>query len=461
MKIVPTLLAGLTAATLLHADAPPTNPLALADGKLVFEVQERVRLEIRDNNFDFNEAVNARTDDSYLLQRFRLGLLARPTDWLLVYAQGQDSREIGSDRSGVPFVTGAEGDDTFDLRQAWVEIGNAAECPWSLKLGRQELSYGDERLIGAFDWNNFARTFDALKVRYADTEHKFWADAFAARVVNITDFGPAGNYGWQFNDADGNDNFAGLYAGTTRLRFQTTEAYFLYRDKDDSNPLYTDAAGNTARAYDLRQEIYTTGLRLKSTPGQLRGFDYELEGAYQWGRAGNLMLDHHAFAAAARAGYTWTNCTWQPRLGFEYAVASGDQSGTDQSSDSFLNLFPTNHKFYGYMDFFAWKNIHNLAGQLKLAPHKKVSVQVDYHASWLYTNEDAWYRANGVATVRPVSPTADRFVGTEVDLTIGYNPKEWLRVLAGYSHFFRGDYLQNTGADDDADFGYVQTVISF
>jgi hypothetical protein len=455
----------------------------------VFDVQERLRLEERDNNFDFNDKVKASTDDLFLLQRFRLGLLAKPVGWLKIYAQGQDSREVDSKRDNVPFVLGAEGDDTFDLRQAYIEIANPAECPWGVKIGRQELSYGDERLVGAFDWNNFSRTFDAVKLRYDDKPRKFWVDAFGARVVNIQEFGPRGNYGTQFNSSDGNDNFAGLYAGTSRLSFQTTEAYWFYRNKSDNNPRYVDNAtptANTARAYDIKQEIYTVGLRMKSTPGQLQGFDYELEGAYQWGRdggrmtnsfpnAGGVMLDHHAFAVEAKAGYSWTNCPMTPRIGMEYDVASGDKSQNDNSDESFLNLFPTNHKFYGYMDLFAWKNLHDVSGQLKFTPYqdkqaawKNVTVQIDYHAFWLYTNEDAWYRANGVATIRTPNAAgrnADTFVGSELDLTVGYAPLKWVKLQAGYSHFFAGGYVRDTAAGaaggDDANFGYLQTVISF
>jgi hypothetical protein len=120
------------------------------------------------------------------------------------------------------------------------------------------------------------------------------------------------------------------------------------------------------------------------------------------------------------------------------------------------------------MDMFAWKNIHNPSVQLRLTPHEKVSVQLDYHAFWLYTNEDAWYRANAVAAVRPVDAAArdaDKFVGTEADLTVGYNPFKWMRILAGYSHFFAGNYPEDTSVggagSDDADFAYLQTVFTF
>jgi hypothetical protein len=36
-----------------------------------------------------------------------------------------------------------------------------------------------------------------------------------------------------------------------------------------------------------------------------------------------------------------------------------------------------------------------------------------------------------------------------------------MKILLGYSHFFAGDYLRDTGADDDADFAYVMTTISY
>lgn len=446
------------------------NPMAFYDGKLVFDVQERVRGEMRENNFDFNSEVNAPTDDWFLLQRLRVGALIKPDTWIKAYVQGQDTREFESERKNVPFVAGSEGDDPFDLRQAYLELGDPAKFPLLAKVGRQELIYGDERLIGAFDWNNFSRTFDAVKLRYEQADKKLWVDAFASHVVTIRGYGPGENRGWTFNDANWQDTFAGVYGSTTWVPKQTTDLYFLYRHKKDNDPVYIDSFGTRARAYDIRQEVYTAGARIKSLPGTLAGFDYEAEGAYQFGRdqgriapdypnAAGAMLDHQAFAFEARGGYTFEDLSWKPRIGLEYSVASGDTDPTDDKDESFMNLFPTNHKFYGYMDLFAWKNIHNPVVSLKFVPDPKVTVQVDGHAFWLYTNEDAWYRANAVATVRPLNRDGDPFVGTEVDLTVGYTPVKYLRFLAGYSHFFAGDYMGP--AADDADFAYLQMSLVF
>ncbi len=53
------------------------------------------------------------------------------------------------------------------------------------------------------------------------------------------------------------------------------------------------------------------------------------------------------------------------------------------------------------------------------------------------------------------------FAGHEVDLTVSYEWKKNFKVQAGYSHFFAGDYLSDTGPSDDADFGYLMTSISY
>src|SRR5438477_12344041 len=71
------------------------------------------------------------------------------------------------------------------LNQAYVLAGDRNSFPLTAKIGRQELIYGDERLIGAFDWNNVGRVFDAAKVRYEVPD--FWVDLFVSRVVLIND----------------------------------------------------------------------------------------------------------------------------------------------------------------------------------------------------------------------------------------------------------------------------------
>ena len=459
--------------------APESNPLSLADGLLTFDMQERVRWEIRENNYDFNSNVRSLTDDNWIEQRFRIGLLVKPTDWLKIYAQGQDSRKILSDRPNFPGQLGAEGDDAFDLRQGYLEIGNVKDFPLTLKIGRQILAYGDERLVGSFDWNNIGRTFDAVKLRW---EEKKWSlDAFASTVVvptrskyNQSDFANG-------NETDRGQIFSGLYFSTTALPFQTTDVYAFHLHEETGPKYQPLALGDT--------NFVTLGLRVKSKPGVFHhapapapdgksvadgksapppppaplplGLDYDGEFAFQTGKVRGLDLT--AFAVHAGLGYTF-EAPWTPRLGVEYNYATGDTNPADGNLETFQNLFPTNHKFYGFMDVFSWQNMHNPAISLKVAPCKKVTAQLDFHGFWLATNEDVWYRANGTTAVRPLNTlarNADKYAGSELDFTVTYKPLKQLSFLAGYSHFFAGTYLKDTGAHDDADFGYVQATIDF
>ena len=461
------------------AEKPPeSNPLSFFGGALVFDLQERLRFEARENNFDFNDANNVLTDDNWFLQRARIGLLIKPCDWLKVYVQAQDSREINSDRPDFPGQLGAEGDDSFDLRQAYVELGNAKSFPLTLKLGRQVLAYGDERLIGPLEWSNISRTFDGVKLRW---EEKSWSlDAFASTVVvpergsyNQSDF-------FNGNETDREQVFSGLYFSTTALGPQTIDLYALHLH-ENPNPRFQPAAiGNTNFA--------TFGLRIKSKPGAFAhaepvgdgkavadgkstppapaapkpvGLDYDLEAAFQTGEVRGLDLT--AFAVHAGLGYTF-DTVWRPRLGVEYNYASGDSDPTDTSVETFQNLFPTNHKFYGIMDLTAWQNMHHAAAELKVQPCKTVTAQLGYRAFFIASTDDVWYRANGVSAVRPLTPAAraaSNYEGSQVELVLTWNVKKWLQIQGGYAHFFAGDYLEDTGASDDADFGYVQAMLTF
>ncbi len=429
------------------------EPAAAGDGKaavppppgpklVTLDFQERLRFEIRENNFDFDDSRNTVNDDSWLLQRARVGIKLQPSDFLTFYVQGQSAFEIDSDRPNEPGILGAEGDDPIDLRQAWIAIGSKE---LNVTIGRQLLSYGDERLVGSFDWNNIGRTFDAVKFRWAPAKDWF-LDAFVSSVV-VPDSDE-----FNFSDLfDGNETgrdqiFGGLYFSTAALLpLGTTSDFYAFGLHEEP------AAGET--------DFVTLGTRLKADVTKTGGWDYETEMAVQFGDV--MGRDLSAFAGHWGAGYVWTQSAWKPRLFAEYNYATGDGNAADGDVETFQNLFPTNHNFYGYMAAFAWQNIHNPAVSFSVQPTKTVKLQLDYHAFWLADTSDAWYRANGVTQVRPINGNADDFVGTELDLTAGWKVCKNVTLLAGYSHFFTGDTAKATGAADDADFAYVQSTIDF
>ena len=425
-----------------------------------FEHKEHFAIAGTPGSMDFR-ADGVPTGNSYGLFRTKLHLGYTPADWMTVFAEGRDSFSVNDRREPEPET------DRIDLHQGYLALGNAKAFPVTAKLGRQELNYGDERLVGAFDWNNLGRVFDAAKLRFQNDS--VWVDAFVGRLVVPVD--------GEFNVANDYDFFSGVYASTRALcPKQEAQVYFLARNV---------GAGSTAAVDDpliglaTPRDIYTVGVRLKSLPGELNGWDYALEAAGQFGRfsesASGPDLDQEAFAATAGGGYTIKACPMSPRVALEYNFSSGDSDPTDGTHGTFENLFPTNHKFYGYMDFFSWQNLHNPRLTLSAKPAKGLTLSLDCQVFWLADTADYFYGASG-APRRGATPGSgagydrnpgyDNHVGSELDFVATYAPRPWLSAQAGYGHFFVGEYVRQSlsapgyGASD-ADWVYAQLLFNF
>ena len=92
-----------------------------------------------------------------------------------------------------------------------------------------------------------------------------------------------------------------------------------------------------------------------------------------------------------------------------------------------------------------------------------------YWVFWLADTHDFWYRSNGLTALRTTTPSgqdvrtigANSFAGHEIDVTLTYELSKNLKLQSGYSHFFAGTYLRDTGAHSDADWAYFMTTINF
>lgn len=484
MKIKPiafTRPAALSLAAALHAQSPPATPppsAGLVNDWLRQQTKDfepfdlggqfRSRFEHREHfarpgtpgAVDFR-ADNVPTGNTYWLFRTKVHLGYSPVDWLRVYAEGRDSFSENDRRNPAPE------NDRADLHQAYVTLGGGKDFPLAVQIGRQELQYGDERLIGSFDWNNIGRVFDATRARYQIASWN--VDAFVGRVVVPVDevFNVANDYDW----------FSGVYASTRALcPKQETQFYFLARNTGLGSP---NAVEDPLVGLPSPRDIYTLGARFKSLPGELNGWDYTIELAGQLGRfkesASGPSLDHAAFALTAGTGYTVPTCPMNTRLGLEYNFASGDSDPSDHEHETFDNLFPTNHKFYGYMDLAAWQNLHNPRFTLSLKPLKFLTVTLDYHLFWLADTADYFYTASGAprrgalpgsGTGYDRNPGYNNFVGSELDVVVTYAPKPWLNAQVGYGHFFAGDYVRQSLSapgygSSDADWVYTQLTFNF
>ena len=52
-------------------------------------------------------------------------------------------------------------------------------------------------------------------------------------------------------------------------------------------------------------------------------------------------------------------------------------------------------------------------------------------------------------------------VGSELDLTWSFRPNRHTLFLIGYSHFFPGKFLEETGSSEAVDFSYLMLQYTF
>jgi len=375
------------------------------------------------------------TDDAFLLGRLRLNMKISPVSWMRFQFQAQDSQAMG--RNAKPDAPPFE--DTFDLRQGYVEFGNSDKPAITLKVGRQELAFGESRLIGPLPWTNVARTFDAarLTVKYG----KYKVDTFASSVVNARE--------GRFDKSSGGNDLHGAYGSMEQVIPKATlEPYVFWR-------LGRGTKTETGTPGFLSRKVYGTRM-VGKLPSSL---DYGVEMVGQAGTVGTDTI--RAWAGHWVMGYTVPKIKKATRFVAEYNYASGDKTPGDGRQETFDQLYPTGHDKLGLADQVGWKNIHDVKGGVEFKATKKLSFNSQYHAWWLASATDALYNAAGAAIVKVASGTAGRYVGQEADVQATYTFKPQLALAGGYANVFPGTFLKNATPGKQYRFTYAMATYSF
>jgi len=399
------------------------------DGQLTPWLQ--VRGEFRARVEGFTGGGFADASDAYWMDRFRLNATVSPTKSSRLVVQVQDARAF--DKTTGSQVAPLR--DTLDLRLAYGEFGSAN----TVRIGRQELVFGEQRLLGHVSWLNTARSFDGARVTLKRSGLQL--DAFAASVVTILPDG--------FDTSGHGNALSGVYlSATTIVPKQTLEPYFFWRQS-------SGIAAEIGGVADLHQA--TTGVRMA---GRLpAAFDYSTETALQTGSVGPDTV--RAWASHWNVGKTLAAAAGRPRFFGEYNYASGDANRADGTRGTFDQLYPTGHDKYGLADQVGWRNIHHARTGVEIKPSANWGMNGGYHSWWLASATDALYSAGGAAVARSAAGTAGRHVGQEVDMQATYTYSPQLQVGLGYAYLIPGDFLKHTTPGSAYSYPYVMVTYVF
>lgn len=382
----------------------------------------------------FNFAPNS--GDGYDLTRFRLNLEFTPKKWLRFFVQGQDAQAPGIESANLNSTL----KDNFDLRLGYAEIDAGAQDRVRLRVGRQELNFGAQRLVGSFDWSNTARSYDAARLTL--TWSRASVDVFASSVVNIRMTSP--------DKGQPGVNLYGIYGSlSSGSRHTTLQPYIFWK----TNPRVISEEGQPGD-----EDLFTLGFRWVQTwPAH---FDTSMEMARQTGSYSNDSIA--AWAGYWIGGYTLAHLPLTPRFSLEYDYATGNTRPGDGEVNTFDQLYPTNHAYYGITDQVGWRNLRAVRMGTDFLPHRKIKGDFDFYFFWLASRYDGLYNAGGALVVKaPAGGALHTDVGQEVDVFMSYAFAPQLTFGAGFGHLFPGRFLKENSPGSGTSFPYLFATYHF
>jgi len=416
-------------------DTPAANfsPLSVVNQNLpdwlCFTAGYRARMEGYDGaNFI------AGASDSYLLTRFRFGMSLKPTSWLKGYAEVQDADAFGKSSPLLPPYQ-----ETWDLRRAYVDIGDVDEGRFGFRVGRQDLNFEDGRLIGTSYWRNASRGYDAAQA--VVTWNWVSATAFAASPVIL--------YANGLSHHQSGNNLYGLNAKINRLVPNgLVEAFVFWR----LTPGLKTEAGAPGRLDEK-----TIGTRLSGLIA--KAWDYDTEVAGQLGHLGTDRIG--AWAWTGIGGYTFRNLRPRTRLFAEFDFASGDSNPKDGQHGTFDQLYPNIHDHLGLADQFALENLKAVRSGARVWLRRNWTLAGTWNDYWLASATDAFYNSAGTVVARDPTGRSGTHIAEEDDLETSYRVNRDLELGAGLGHVLPGQFLFNTHHPSAYTYPYVMLNYNF
>lgn len=388
------------------------------------------RGEVRDGGLPKEDDPNYSDKACFVIERTRLGL-----DYERKFLKTHITAQHAA-------VWGEAGGGSLSIYEAWAQL--TAKNGLFAKIGRQVISYDDERIIGSDDWTMAALSHDLLKVGYEDDIHKVHA-MFA------------------FNQNDESVNGGTLYINGDKPYKYMQNLWYHYdhpRVPFGASLLFMNLGIQGNDPYNIRKTHFQQliGTYMSYTPE-----NWSAEGSfyYQFGR-NDFGAEISAWMASAKGTYQPSQ-KWNLCAGYDFL--SGDpffsvhEDGTSgliyhKKIQGFSPVYGSHHKFYGAMDFFYVTTyydgfspgLENTYVGATYKPIDKLSIDATYHYLRTATKLEGMSKS----------------LGHELELSLTYEPVKEVKLSIGYT-YMHGDEtmerLKRVDSDRDLNWAWLNIII--
>jgi hypothetical protein len=354
-------------------------------------------------------------DEGRFLYRVKPYVYWHPTDYLDLHAEGQ----------GYGYTGGSNQEfSRYSLYQGGVEAKLPGSELVSLKLGRQEFSYGSAFVLGPDSFFD-GLSFDGARLRVRPSDQ-----------LSVDFLG--GAYATPFSGGM-KGNLAGVYATHALSGGSAVEAY-VFRD-----------SGSTA--HQSGEHLLMYGGRFTTRVGPV---GVEFEPVYEGGETRNAVSGRNdridAFGGHVDFVHDATLAGYNNKFFASYAYGSGSRGAANgvTTAGEFRN--PNNDS--------------SLVGDMGAVGDLSGITAGGHHASGLRIHTLGW----GIDLTREVNFSAtgryflanylergfSKRLGLETDFTLTCALSDGLTVIAGYDRFFTGAFFRDaTGSGRDIHYGYL------
>jgi len=371
------------------------------------------------NNEDWGDTDQDK--DGYTLSRYLFHMDFHVGKRFRLFSQLQSSM-VNSRMAASPVE-----ENPLEMHQAFVDFNPVISERENLtvRIGRQELSYGSQRLVSVREAPNNRQAFDAARAIYILGSTK--TEVFYGHYVQ------AGKGIFDDKFMGENTRLWGAYFTQSRLPFiKNADLYYFGLSK--RNAKFNDGAGKEIR--------HSLGTRIFSAENDWK---YDAEALYQFGYIGGKNIS--AWTASVNTSYRFSATPLKPEIGLKAELISGDLHKEDRSVETFNPLFPKG-AYFGLAALIGPSNLMDLHPSASFELSPKLSFDVDFDVFWRYSKNDGIYAVN-MTMIYPDGDSREKHIGDQLTGTLYYTPNKFLNLRWELTWFRAGNYLKEVGSGKD------------